>query len=313
MYNRISVFSPASIANLCSGFDVCGMAIEGLGDELTICRNDKSFAFECIGDYGHEVPHNPETNATTVPILLYCAQNQIEPRFKVTLNKRMPIGSGLGSSGSSAAAGIYALNELLELNKSKYELLPFALEGERIACGAAHADNVAASLLGNVIVVASYDPLKVLQLPISNNQLALMVIHPQIILKTADSRKVLSNEITLKTAVAQLGAFGSLVCGFLTGSNSDLRVGLNDFIAEGARANLIPGFKEAKEIAINESGCIGFGIAGSGPSMFALCESNSSAESLAKNLEKIFDKLAIKVNKLITQIDQKGCRVIDRN
>lgn len=313
MVREISVISPASIANLSSGFDVCGVAIEGLGDELTISHSEQQhLSFTVLGEHGAEVPTAPEKNAATVPIIAFCKEHNIPPHFKVMLHKRMPIGSGLGSSGSSAAAGVFALNELLELKKSKQELLRYAAEGERIACGAGHADNVAASLYGGAVVVSGYDPLTVIPVPVANPDLHFAVVHPHIVLKTQDSRDVLPQSLPLKTAVAQLGAFGALIAGLMTGNNEYLRAGLTDHIAEPHRARLIRGFTEARLLALETSGCLGFGIAGSGPSMFALCKSGVVATGICTRLKDLFTNMSIAVTALSSKIDQHGCKVTER-
>ena len=313
MTHTISVFSPASIANLCSGFDVCGIAVEGLGDELTISHSiEQQFKFAVVGEHGHEVPTVPEKNAATVPILSFCKERGILPYFNVTLNKKMPIGSGLGSSGSSAAAGIFALNSLLELNQSKGELLTFAAEGERVACGAGHADNVAASLYGGAVIISQYDPLHVISVPIANKKLSLAIIHPQIILKTKYSRSVLPESVALKLAVSQLGAFGALIAGLTTGENEHIKLGLVDHIAEPKRAHLIPGFIKAKEIALRAAGCLGFGIAGSGPSMFAMCESIDAAAIVCQEITSHLNRISVGASTFVSQIDQQGCKVINQ-
>jgi len=313
MGKEISVVSPASIANLSSGFDVCGIAIEGLGDELTISRSNRQhLSFSVVGEHGSEVPVIPEKNAATVPILAFCEEHNIPPHFNVMLYKRMPIGSGLGSSGSSAAAGVFALNELLDLKKSKQELLRYAAEGERIACGAGHADNVAASLYGGAVIVSGYDPLTVIPVPVANPDLHFAVIHPHIVLKTQDSRDVLPQSLPLKTAVAQLGAFGALIAGLMTGNNDYLRAGLADHIAEPHRARLIRGFTEARVLGLQTPGCLGFGIAGSGPSMFALCEDGKVATDVCSRLKELFTRMSIEVTTLSSKIDQHGCKVTER-
>jgi homoserine kinase len=313
MEREISVVSPASIANLSSGFDVCGIAIEGLGDELTISySNQQQLSFTVVGEHGLEVPTAPERNAATVPILAFCKEHNIPPHFRVVLHKRMPIGSGLGSSGSSAAAGVFAVNELLELKKSKQELLRYAVEGERIACGAGHADNVAASLYGGAVVVSSYDPLTVISVPVANPNLHLAVVHPHIVLKTQDSRDVLPQSLPLKTAVAQLGAFGGLLVGLMTGNNDYLRAGLTDHIAEPHRARLIRGFTEARLLALETRSTLGFGIAGSGPSMFAVCEDVNAATNVCTRLRDLFTRMSIEVTTISSKIDQHGCRVTER-
>lgn len=313
MVQEISVVSPASIANLSSGFDVCGIAIEGLGDELTISHSSQQhLSFTVVGDHGTEVPAAPEKNAATVPILAFCTEHKIPPHFHVTLHKRMPIGSGLGSSGSSAAAGIFALNELLRLGKSKQELLLYAAEGERIACGAGHADNVAASLFGGAVIVSGYDPLNVITVPVANANLHIAIVHPHVVLKTKDSRNVLPEAVPLKTAVAQLGAFGGLITGLITGNNENLRAGLTDHFAEPHRARLIPGFAEARLIGLQTPGCLGFGIAGSGPSMFGVCEGNDAATAICMKLKSLFSQMSINVTAFSSKIDQHGCKVTDR-
>jgi homoserine kinase len=313
MYKTLRVFAPASVANVCSGFDVLGFAIAALGDELTIEHSsDKKMHLTIVGSHGVSLSCDPTKNASTVPILTMCKELDIAPHFTITLHKNMPIGSGLGSSASSAAAGAFALNEFLNLSLTRKDLISFAMKGEEVACGAAHADNVAASLLGGVVLVNSYNPLNVIEIPTPPSHLTVVVVHPHIELRTADSRRVLPDSYSRSTVISQLGSFGALVVGLVTGDNNVVKAGLYDYLAAPYRATLIPCYHLAQQAALDQ-GALGFGISGAGPSLFALCTEEARAKATADAIIQKFQNKGISSTSYISPIDKAGCTVLANN
>jgi homoserine kinase len=237
--------------------------------------------------------------------------DELQPPFGIslTLHKKMPIGSGLGSSGASSAAAVFAVNCLLPKPLSKMDLLRFAVEGERLASGSPHADNVAPSLLGGACLIKDYHPLSVIKLPVKN-VFYWVVVHPHFILETQRARGVLPSYVPLSVTTSQLGCLGGLLTGLITGNKQLTGMSIRDHLAEPVRAELIPGFYAARMAAI-ETGALGFSISGSGPSVFALAASRASAVKIAQAIKRAFYKNEkIKSDSYISKINQQGTKII---
>jgi homoserine kinase len=216
----------------------------------------------------------------------------------------MPLGSGLGSSAASAVAGVFAANELMGKPLSQKELLPFAMEGERVACGSAHADNVGPSLLGGFVIIRSYDPLDIIQIPTPANLYA-SIVHPQIEVNTKDARRILEREITLGKTITQMGNVAGLVAGLLLPDFDLIGRSLVDVIIEPARAILIPQFDVVKAAAL-AAGALGCSISGSGPSLFALSAGKETAERVAAAMAYGFNQVGIGTEEYVSEINQQG-------
>jgi homoserine kinase len=312
MYNNeIKVFSPATVANVACGFDIFGFALETPGDELSIkLKQSSGVSLTRIhGDNG-ALSLDPQKNTAGVSVLRFLEYLKTDQGVEIELHKKMPLGSGLGSSAASAAGSLFAINALLGTPLSAKELLPFAMEGERAACGAAHADNVAPALLGGFVLIRSYDPLDVIQVPCSLN-LFCSILHPKIEIRTEMARKLLKKEISMHQHVIQTGNAAGLMVGLMQGKADLIQKCLQDVIAEPIRSALIPGFKEIKNAAIEE-GALGCSISGSGPSLFALSLSSSHAEKIGEAMVKACAKQNIDSDLYISKINNEGPRVLCR-
>lgn len=308
--NQIKVFSPATVANVACGFDVMGFAIDGIGDETTVTKTKTPSLkiTEISGCKG--LPTEPKKNVATVAVqaLLDALNEKPDYGFEFKLRKNVMAGSGLGSSASSSSSAVYAVNELLGSPFKKTELIYFAMQGELAASGNAHADNVAPSLLGGFTLVRSYTPLDVIKLdyPV---ELYASIVHPQIEIKTSDSKRILRREITLKDAITQWGNVGGLVSGLAKGDYELIGRSLQDVIAEPVRSMLIPVFNEVKQSAL-KNGALGCSISGSGPSIFALSKDQATADLIGKEFKLIYDTNAIDANVYVSKINAKGTEVI---
>lgn len=306
----VSVSAPATVANVGCGFDALGFAVNAPCDIVTVNLTGTSgiFIHPIEGFYGHSLSRNPEKNTAGVPVQAFLNEIGYKGGVEIVLKKNLPLGSGMGSSAASAAAAVYAINTLFGNPFTSEQLISFAMEGERVACGTAHADNVAPALLGGFILVRSYEPLDIVRIPCSE-KLYCTIIHPHIELRTEDSRKILSNEVTLKNAVTQWSNVAGLITGLTTKNNALVGRSLEDVIIEPLRKVLIPGFNEVKEAAIN-SGVLGCSISGSGPSVFALCGDESTARRAANAMQKAFEKHHLKSDAYVSPINMKGAQVI---
>ncbi|MFN8436505.1 MAG: homoserine kinase [Cytophagales bacterium] len=308
--SSIKVFAPATVANVVCGFDVLGFALHNPGDEVIIRKTNQSgVKIKSIqGDNGR-LPLDPEKNTVGVSVINYLKHIGSDQGVEIELIKNMPLGSGLGSSSASTVAGVFAINELLGSPLKREELLPFAMEGERLACGSAHADNVAPALLGGFVLVRSYAPLDVVKLPTPKDMYC-SVVHPHIEVQTKDARQILPKQIFLKDAVTQWGNVAGLVSGLYESNYELIGRSLKDVIVEPVRSILIPGFMQVKESALN-AGAIGGGISGSGPSIFALCKSKETAIKVNEAMKSVFDRINIGSDSYISEVNSEGPRVIN--
>jgi homoserine kinase len=310
MSKSIKVFAPATVANVACGFDVLGFAVDSPGDEVTLTLSTTpGVRIRSIqGDEGR-LPKEATKNTVTISILKYLEHLKLnDVGIEIDLVKKMPLGSGLGSSAASTVAGVYAANELLGKKLEVIDLLPFAMEGERIACGSAHADNVAPCLLGGFVLVRSYDPLDVVKLPVPKNLYA-TIIHPHVEVQTKDARSILRKQIDLSDAIIQWGNVGGLVAGLLMNDTALIGRSLQDKVAEPARSVLIPGFDAVKKAAL-DAGALGGSISGSGPSVFALSTGLDQANKIATAMVAEFKKIGIDSDIFVSTINQNGPVVI---
>ena len=301
----IKVFAPATVANVVCGFDVLGFAVHNPGDEIIMRLSDKPGVriIKIEGDNGR-LPYEAERNTVGISVLNYLSHIGSQQGIEIELFKKMPLGSGMGSSSASTVAGVFAINELMGGKLSKQELLPFAMEGERLACGSAHADNVAPALFGGFVLVRSYDPLDIIQLPTPDN-LWCSVIHPHIEVQTKDARRILPEKVALADAVKQWGNVGGVVAGLYRNDLDLLGRSLQDFLVEPVRSILIPGFNKVKDAAL-EAGAIGGGISGSGPSIFALSKDKHTANQVAKAMSVTFEGLQIGNETYVSKVNPHG-------
>ncbi|MDX1617337.1 MAG: homoserine kinase [Balneolaceae bacterium] len=309
---EVRVFAPASVANVNCGFDVMGFALEQPGDEI-VARRTSGQGVEIASVTGDDgvLPVSPRKNTAGVSAraLLHHLELADTVGVELEIHKKMPMGSGLGSSAASSVGAIIAVNRLLGSPLELNELLGFAAEGERIACGAAHLDNVAPSLLGGFVFIRSQHPPDVVELECPVPLFA-TVVHPKIEIRTEDTRKILRREVLLSKAVTQWGNVGGLVAGLLKGDYELISRSLEDVIIEPIRSVLIPGFTEVKKAAL-DAGALGSGISGSGPSIFALSSEKSIARDVGSAMKREFDRLGLENDVYISRIQRKDPYIME--
>ena len=299
----IRVFCPGTIANVSCGFDVLGLSLAGVGDYMTVTQTTiKGITISEI--LGQDLPMETTQNVAGVAGLALLEALGSDAGFDIKIDKRIKAGSGIGSSAASSAGAVWAINHLLGNPFTTKELIPFAMEGERLASGVAHADNVAPALLGGFSLVRSTDPLDVISLP-SPSELYATVIHPQIEIKTADSRRILKSNLSLKDAITQWGNVGGLVAGLYREDYELIGRSLQDVVIEPVRSILIPGFNKIKVAALN-AGALGGGISGSGPSVFALSKGKDKALKVADAIRLAYEPFGISFDIHISNINEKG-------
>lgn len=303
---QVHVFAPATVANMVCGFDILGFALDEPGDEVIMRRSDNRGVrlVHITGDEG-KLPRDAAKNtvsASVTSLLQHIGREDIG--VEIELHKHMPIGSGLGSSAASTVAGLFAINALLGHPLTKQELLPFAIQGEELACGHGHADNVAPGLLGGITLIKGYSPLDVIALP-TPPELYASVVFPHVDVPTRDARQMIRSKVALKDAVVQWGNIAGLVAGLFMNDYDLIGRSMHDVLIEPTRAILIPEFYEMRRLAL-ETGALSFGISGSGPSVFAFARSKTLAQAITSTIQAHLTQQGIDSNGYVSGINAVG-------
>ncbi|NML22727.1 homoserine kinase [Pseudoflavitalea sp. G-6-1-2] len=305
MDKSVQVHAPATVANLVCGFDVLGMALHRPDDVMTLSLKDEpGLTIEHTDIY--QLPTEPEKNVAGAALLAMLEELPNPPGFHLVTEKRIKPGSGLGSSAASSAGAVVAANHLLGNPFSKEDLVRFAMNGEKVASGVKHADNIAPAIYGGITLIRSIFPLDIVQL--SGPPLFVTVVHPQIEVRTADARQILRKEVQLKSAIKQWGNIAGLVAGLLKQDYALIGRSLEDVIIEPVRSILIPGFDEVKALS-RDAGALGGGISGSGPSIFMLSEKENTANDVEQLMQQVYTKLGIEFKTYVTSISYEGVRI----
>ncbi|SFC31339.1 homoserine kinase [Parapedobacter composti] len=306
--NQVHVFAPATVANIVCGYDVLGFALDEPGDEVVIRRIDPPGVQlkEVTGDDGR-LPRDPSKNTVSASVISFLNHiGRADTGVEISLHKHMPIGSGLGSSAASTVAGLFAINALMGHPLSRRELLPFALQGEELACGHGHADNVAPALLGGITLIRGYDPLDVVPIPAPPSLFA-SVVFPHVDVPTRDARQMIRAKVALKDAVIQWGNIAGLVAGLFAHDYELIGRSMRDVVIEPTRAILIPEFYEMRRLAM-DAGALGFGISGSGPSVFAFTQHRDTATRITKTIQEYLTERGIESNGYVSGVNAEGPR-----
>lgn len=306
--NKVSVFAPASIANVACGFDVFGFAIEELGDFVEVYFNNEGrIIIESI-EGAEGLPLEPELNVTT--IAAKALLDEVGEKRGVTFKIRKTVipGSGLGSSASAAVAGAFAVNELVGKLFSKQELVRIAGVGEQFASNQLHHDNVAPSMLGGFSVIRSNQPLDILSIDYPED-IRVVVARPLIEIETKKAKRILGRTMSISNAVIQFGNVAGLVLGMTSKDYDLISRSMVDMLAEPVRSKLIPLYDEAKQASLN-AGAIGTNIAGSGPAIFSFCQGDESAQEVLEAFKKVYAKSDLSVTYFTSKINPKGAQRI---
>jgi len=328
----IKIKAPATVANMVCGFDILGFAVNNPYDEMEmrwVERNANEPSITIINIDEYQLPTDPEKNVAGAALLAFLEEldekikestitkaisspntgmipTTTKIKFEVKINKLIKPGSGVGSSAASSAGAVVGANYLLGNLFSKDDLVRFAMNGEKLASGVKHADNIAPCIFGGVTLVRSIFPLEVVSLP--SPQLYVTIVHPQIEVRTADARSILRQKVLLKDAIKQWGNIAGLVAGLMKSDYDLIGRSLEDVIIEPVRSILIPGFDELK-IACKQAGALGGGISGSGPSIFMLSKSKEIAIAVEKEMNQLYDGIGLPHHTYVTTINQGGVEV----
>ena len=306
MLEEIKILSPATVANVACGFDILGFCLETVGDEMII-RKTKTKGIDITKVEGFTLPLNIDENVAGVSALALYNTLKPECGFEIEINKRIKPGSGIGSSSSSAAGSVFGINKLLGDPLSKDQLVKFAMKGEALASKSEHADNIAPCIYGGFTLVKSLNPLRIIQIP-TPKDLFVVIMHPQIEIKTSEARALLPVNVPLSKSISQSANLGSLIHALHTNNYQLISESLQDVIVEPLRKQLIPKYDQIKSSAL-DSGALGCSISGSGPSIFALCKGMEVAEIVEKEMSKVYSSTTVEYDTFISKINTHGIRI----
>jgi len=302
----IKIKSPGTVANLVCGFDILGLALNEPADGMELSLLDKPEVIIYNRD-DYNLPTDPVKNVAGVVLLSIMEKTGGNIGFSLTIEKHIMPGSGIGSSAASAAGAAVAANHLLGNIFSNDELVQFAMNGEKLASGVKHADNIAPCIYGGVTLVRSIHPLDIVSIPAPD--MFVTVVHPQIEVRTADARQILKQQVLLKDAIKQWGNIAGLVTGLMKADYELIGRSLEDVIIEPVRSILIPGFDELKS-KCKEAGALGGGISGSGPSVFMLSKNETIARDVESVMKDVYNRIGVQYNTYVTTINNKGVEIL---
>ena len=308
MRERATAFAPASVGNVAIGFDIMGFAVDALGDRVTVTRRAAAgVQISAVRGIAGELPREARDN--TAGRALLAMQEAVRPDFGfvMEIDKGIPLGSGLGGSAASAVGAVVAANALLPQPLSRIELLQFAMAGEAVASGARHADNIAPSLYGGLVLTVGIDHPRVKKIPVPAGIRA-VIVHPHMYLATSKARAILKLNVELSDFVWQTAHLAGFICGCYTDDLDLIRASFEDVVIEPQRAALIPGFREVRRGAM-DAGALGCSISGAGPAMFAWTLEATAAAVLAA-MQREFTRHSLATDGWVAELASAGARVI---
>jgi homoserine kinase len=306
---RARAFAPASVGNVAIGFDILGFAIDSLGDRVTVTRSAKAgVEVSAVRGVARELPREARDN--TAGRALLALHEAVGPGFGFSLeiDKGIPLGSGLGGSAASAVAAVVAGNALLPHPVSRLELLKFAMAGEAVASGARHADNIAPSLFGGLVLTVGIDHPRVKQIPVPA-AIRAVIVHPHMFIATAKARSILKESVDLSDFVWQTAHLAGFISGCYTDDLDMIRASFEDVVIEPQRAALIPGFQEVRRGAM-EAGALGCSISGAGPSVFAWTL-EPTAQAVLAAMRREFARQSLDTDHWVVEVRSPGARLIE--
>jgi len=332
----IKIKAPATVANMVCGFDILGFAVNDPYDEMEmrwVERNEQEPSIVIINLDEYNLPTDPEKNVAGAALIAFLEEYDEKRsstvkknrdgvniiagttmpvganiKLEVKINKLIKPGSGVGSSAASSAGAVVGANYLLGNIFSKDDLVRFAMNGEKVASGVKHADNIAPCIFGGVTLVRSIFPLEIVALP--SPELFVTIVHPQIEIRTSDARSILRQKVLLKDAIKQWGNIAGLVAGLMKSDYDLIGRSLEDVIIEPVRSILIPGF-DALKLSCKKAGALGGGISGSGPSIFMLSKTAEIAKAVEKEMHELYEGMNLPHHTYVTTINQQGVEIVD--
>jgi homoserine kinase len=305
---RATAFAPASVGNVAIGFDILGFAVDSLGDRVSVARRkERGVVIDAVTGVAGQLPLEPEKNTAGRALLAMYEALYPPFGFAMQIEKGIPLGSGLGGSAASAVGAVVAANALLQEPCTKLQLLQFAMQGEAVASGSLHVDNIAPSLFGGLVLTVGIDHPRVKQIPVPPDVRA-VIVHPHMFLSTKQARAILRRTVDLSDFVWQTANLAGFISGCYTNDLDMIRASLEDVVIEPQRQALIPGFQEVRRAAL-DAGALGCSISGAGPTMFAWSPS-ANADAVLDAMSREFAQRSIQIDTWITEVQSDGARVV---
>lgn len=305
---QATAFAPASVGNVAIGFDILGFSVDALGDRITVRRGAQpGVVIRATRGVAGELPKDPEKNTAGRSLLAMYEALSPGFGFEMEIEKGIPLGSGLGGSAASAVGAVVAANALLDKPCTKLELLKFAMQGEAVASGSLHVDNISPSLFGGLVLTVGIDHPRVKQIPVPTDVRA-VILHPHMFLSTKQARAILSRTVAMSDFVWQTANLAGFISGCYTNDLDMIRASFEDVVIEPQRQALIPGFQDVRRASM-EAGALGCSISGAGPTMFAWAMADR-APAVLQAMRNEFTKRSIEVDEWIVEINSAGARVV---
>ena len=303
-------FAPATVGNVAVGFDILGFATASVGDRVTVrCIDEPTVRIAAITGVVTDLPDQADENTATVGLVQLRDDLGLECGFEVTIDKGIPLGSGMGGSAASAVASMVAVNALLSDKLDRERVLSYALMGEALASGAVHGDNVTPCLYGGLTLTRSLEPVDIIEIPVPDD-VCCVLVHPHLRIDTHRARQVIPAELPLKNFVEQSANLAGFLAGCYRADLGLIRRSLADMLIEPHRAPLIPGFADVRAAAL-EAGALGCSISGSGPSVFAWCADEAGAERTRDAMVTAFADHGTQADAWVSPVGSRGAYVID--
>jgi homoserine kinase len=303
-----TAFAPASVGNVAIGFDILGFSVDAIGDRVTARRTTSpGVSIKAIRGVVQDLPLEAAKNTAGRAVI---ALHDAQPPgfgFELTIDKGIPLASGLGGSAASAVAAVVAANALLPQPRTQLQLLQYAMQGEAVASGSMHVDNIAPSLYGGLVLTVGIDHPRVKQIPVPD-QIRAVIVHPHMFLSTRQARAILKGSVEMADFVWQTANLAGFISGCYTNDLDMLRESFEDVVIERQRAALIPGFGEVRRAALL-AGALGCSISGAGPTVFAWCLQDH-AQAVREAMVREFSAHDLQSDHWVIAVEASGARVI---
>jgi len=305
----VTAFAPATVGNVGVGFDILGHTVKAVGDRVRARRSaERGIRILDITGSQTTLPLEAEKNTAGMALVSMAGALSLPFGIEISIEKGIPLGSGLGGSAASAVAAVLAANALLDRPLTKLELLKFAMQGEAVASGSVHVDNIAPSLFGGLVLTVGIDNPRTKQIPVPPS-VRCVLVHPHMFLSTREARRILRKTVDLSDLVWQTANLAGFLSGCYTNDLAMIRDAFEDVIIEPQRAQLIPGFKAVKQAAMS-NGALGCSISGAGPTVFAWCEEHY-AEGIRASMVEAFAEHNLASDHWVSAIDTEGARIVE--
>jgi len=306
--SRVTAFAPGSVANVAIGFDILGFSVDAVGDRVTLLRRPEAgVTIRAISGVVQELPLDAAKNTAGQAVLALLRERDPGFGFDMWIEKGIPLASGLGGSAASAVAAVVAANAMLEDPLTRIELLKVAMEGEAVASGSRHADNISPSLFGGLVLTVGIDEPRVKQIPVPE-EIHAVIVHPHLQVSTKEARAILSRTVQLSDFVWQTANLAGFISGCYTNDLDLIKASMVDVVIEKQRKVLIPGFSDVRASALRE-GALGCSISGAGPTLFALCLERH-ARAVRRAMVEAFAAHDIQTDKWIVPVQSGGAHAV---